>query len=97
MSTFSERDMNCGHCKAAIAKSVSAANAQSQITIDLDHRTATIVRSSDNAVFLAPMKQAGYAATERDKSYLRLLLIAIHFLSLRSNTISSGAVMSSPT
>lgn len=63
MTTFNVPEMSCGHCKAAIEKSVAAADPASDVAIDIDGRTVQVQSGLDDAALLAAIKDAGYEAT----------------------------------
>lgn len=65
MKSYSIPDMSCGHCKAAIEKAVTTADAGAYIEFDLENRTAQFDTVLDEAALLAALKDAGYDAQPR--------------------------------
>lgn len=63
MSTFNVPDMSCGHCKAAIEKAVSSADAQAQLQFDLEARKVRIASTLEDASLLEILSKEGYPAT----------------------------------
>ena len=63
MTKFSVPKMSCGHCTAAIEKSVTAANPTALLSFDLDTRTVDIDSADDAAALIAAIKEAGFEAT----------------------------------
>ncbi len=63
MTRFNVPKMNCGHCTAAIEKSVKAADPTALLTFDLADRTVDIDSADDVSDLLAAIKEAGFAAT----------------------------------
>ena len=55
--------MSCGHCTAAITKSVTAADPSAQVATDLEARTVTITTLLPETAMTAAIKAAGYEAT----------------------------------
>lgn len=60
---FHVPEMSCGHCTAAIAKSVAAADPSAEVATDLQTRTVTIATLLPEAAMTAAIKAAGYEAT----------------------------------
>ena len=65
MTTFSVPEMSCGHCKAAVEKAIAGIDPAARVTVDLESRTARVETALGDAVVIAAMKEAGYAATVR--------------------------------
>ncbi|MGY3439690.1 MULTISPECIES: heavy-metal-associated domain-containing protein [unclassified Marinovum] len=59
---FSVPDMSCGHCTAAISKSITASDPAAQVVTDLTARTVSIETEAQQADILAAISAAGYAA-----------------------------------
>jgi len=60
---FHVPDMSCGHCTAAIEKSVVALDPQATVTTDLESRVVTIATSLPEAEIVQGIKSAGYDAS----------------------------------
>lgn len=56
-------DMSCGHCTAAVTKTVQALDGAAVVTTDLTMRQAQINTSADLAAVQAALAAAGYPAT----------------------------------
>lgn len=56
-------DMSCGHCTAAVTKTVQALDGAAVVTTDLTTRQAQIDTSADLAAVQAALATAGYPAT----------------------------------
>ncbi|MGB0499125.1 MAG: heavy-metal-associated domain-containing protein [Rubricella sp.] len=63
MTKFHVPDMTCGHCKAAIEKSLSAMDPSAKVDIDLDTHTVEVRGSAVDDDVLAALKKAGYEAS----------------------------------
>ncbi len=63
MSTFNVPDMSCGHCKAAIEKAVTSADAQAQLQFDMEARKVSVTSTLDDAALLEILSKEGYPAT----------------------------------
>ena len=59
---FSVPDMSCGHCAAAIEKSLKAKDANAMIDFALAARQIVVTSALDQAAILEALKDAGYAA-----------------------------------
>lgn len=59
---FSVPDMSCGHCTAAIEKSLKAKDANAMIDFTLESRQIVVTSALDQAAILEALKDAGYAA-----------------------------------
>lgn len=62
MITISIPGMSCGHCKAAVEKALTSANATS-VFVDLDNKTATVEGSIDLAAAMSELRAAGFEAS----------------------------------
>jgi copper chaperone len=60
---FSVPDMSCGHCTAAIEKSLKSADPEAQIACDLDNHEVSVESGIEQEALLAAFKDAGYDAT----------------------------------
>lgn len=60
MHQFTLPDMSCGHCVAAITQALKAADAQAQVNVDLDTRTARVDSSLPREALAAALAEAGY-------------------------------------
>lgn len=56
-------DMSCGHCTAAVTKTVQALDGAAVVTTDLTTRQAQIDTNADLAAVQAALAAAGYPAT----------------------------------
>lgn len=63
MPKFAVPKMSCGHCTAAIEKSVTEADPTALLEFDLDTRTVEIDSADDELVLIAAIKDAGFEAT----------------------------------
>lgn len=63
MPKFAVPKMSCGHCTAAIEKSVTQADPTALLEFDLDTRTVEIDSADDETVLIAAIKDAGFEAT----------------------------------
>ena len=63
MTTFNVPEMSCGHCVAAIEKSIKTIDPGSSVNCDLDKRTVSVAGASPDAALIAAIKDAGYEAT----------------------------------
>ncbi len=63
MTTFNVPDMSCGHCKAAIEKAVSAADAGASLSFDMDARMVEITSSLDAAALAGILESEGYPSS----------------------------------
>jgi copper chaperone len=59
---FSVPEMSCGHCTAAIEKSVKAADPAAQIVCDLNSREVSVESALTTEALLGAIKEAGYDA-----------------------------------
>lgn len=60
---FHVPDMSCGHCTAAIDKSLKAADPAAQVTTDLTSRTVAVATTLDAAKIQAVLASAGYPSS----------------------------------
>ncbi|MHA6326917.1 heavy-metal-associated domain-containing protein [Roseivivax sp. CAU 1753] len=60
---FNVPDMSCGHCTAAIEKSVVAADPAATVTCALPDRTVTVESALSAHDVAAAIRTAGYDAT----------------------------------
>jgi len=60
MSKFSVPEMSCGHCTAAIEKSIKALDPNAAVKCDLDSRTAEIESAFSEEAIAHAIKDAGY-------------------------------------
>ncbi|MFV0491661.1 MAG: heavy-metal-associated domain-containing protein [Pseudorhodobacter sp.] len=60
---FHVPEMSCGHCTAAITKSISATDPSAQVITDLDTRTVSVTSERLAPEVAAAIKEAGYEAT----------------------------------
>jgi copper chaperone len=59
---FEVNDMTCGHCASTITKAVKAADAQAQVSVDLEHHLVRIEPQMADARQLADaIREAGYS------------------------------------
>lgn len=56
-------EMSCGHCTAAITKSVKASDPAAQVETDLESHTVQVETRASQAEVLAAIKSAGYEVT----------------------------------
>lgn len=59
---FHVPDMSCGHCTAAITKSVNSQDPSAVIDTDLESRTVSVETASPQDDILQAIKAAGYDA-----------------------------------
>ncbi|MCY4755169.1 heavy-metal-associated domain-containing protein [Pelomonas aquatica] len=57
---FTLPDMSCGHCVAAIAQALKAADAQAGVEVDLQARTAAVDSALPREPLAAALTEAGY-------------------------------------
>lgn len=63
MPKFNVPDMKCGHCTAAIEKSVTAADPTALLEFDIPGRTVDIDSADEADALLSAIKDAGFEAT----------------------------------
>lgn len=52
--------ISCGHCKNAIEGEVSKLDAVESVTVDIEHRTVTVVGEAADDAVRAAIVEAGY-------------------------------------
>ena len=57
---FTLPDMSCGHCVAAITEALKAVDAQAQVHIDREARTAEVDSQLPRETLAAALAEAGY-------------------------------------
>lgn len=60
---FHVPDMSCGHCTAAISKSIKTTDPTAQVDTDLETRIVSVKTSSQPDAILQSIKSAGYDAS----------------------------------
>ena len=60
---FHVPDMSCGHCTAAIAKEIAAADPAATVETELEGRTVTVTSALAAEAIAAAIRSAGYTAT----------------------------------
>jgi copper chaperone len=60
---YSVPDMSCGHCTAAIEKSVKSVDPAASVACDLPSRTVEITSTLSNDDLKRAFQSAGYEAT----------------------------------
>ncbi len=63
MKRFSIPDMSCGHCTAAIEKSIKAIDPNAEVRCDLGSRTAEIESALNDEALAVAIKGAGYESS----------------------------------
>ena len=63
MSKFDVPEMSCGHCVAAIEKSIKAIDPSSSVNCDVTARTVDVASANTDTALIAAIKDAGYDAT----------------------------------
>lgn len=63
MTTFHIPDMNCGHCKATVEKSIRALDPAAQIEFDMPARRVSFKSSAEAARVQAVLAEAGYPSS----------------------------------
>ena len=58
--TYSVPTVHCGHCVNAITGEVTRVEGVSDVTVDLDTKTVTVVGDADDAAVRAAIDEAGY-------------------------------------
>ncbi|MBA4217603.1 MAG: heavy-metal-associated domain-containing protein [Proteobacteria bacterium] len=66
MHHFLLPDMSCGHCVAAITEALQAADAQAEVRIDREARTADVDSRLPRDTLAAALAQAGYPPAAAD-------------------------------
>ena len=62
ITKFAVPEMTCGHCTAAIEKSVSAVDPAAKVACDLETHQVEVVSARDVVEITAAIKDAGYAS-----------------------------------
>ncbi|CAM3900477.1 heavy-metal-associated domain-containing protein [Roseateles saccharophilus] len=57
---FTLPDMSCGHCVAAITEALKTADAQAEIQVDREARTAEVGSALPREALAAALTEAGY-------------------------------------
>jgi copper chaperone len=60
---FHVPDMSCGHCTAAISKSIKTADPTAHVETDLETRIVSVETASQPDAILQSIKSAGYDAS----------------------------------
>jgi len=63
MTTLSIPEMSCGHCKAAIEKTIAAIDPAAVLAFDLPARTVDVQSAAGLDALRVALKSAGYEAT----------------------------------
>ena len=61
---LSVNGMSCGHCVAAVEKSIAAVDGVEDAVVSLEEGTAVVSGTADADSLIAAITQAGYSATE---------------------------------
>ncbi|HJQ61013.1 MAG TPA: heavy-metal-associated domain-containing protein [Vineibacter sp.] len=64
MSIFKVEGMTCGHCVAAVTRSIQQAVPGASVDVDLARGEVKVELAPDRAVIVAAVKQAGYAVVD---------------------------------
>ncbi|WP_162530015.1 heavy-metal-associated domain-containing protein [Stappia sp. BW2] len=59
---FSIPDMSCGHCKAAIGKSIEQTDGAAQVEFDMENRTVTVKSTRSAQEIAGALNEAGYSS-----------------------------------
>jgi len=59
---FHVPEMSCGHCTAAISKSIKTADPSAQVETDLDTKTVSVETKTAPDIILRSIESAGYEA-----------------------------------
>lgn len=62
MMRFSVPDMTCGHCVAAVTKSIKALDAAADVKVDLASKTVTVESAAPAPAVAKALEHAGYPA-----------------------------------
>ena len=62
MTKLSIPDMSCGHCKATVTTTLAAVAGVTEVTVDLEKRTAEVQGDAPLPGLLSALEQAGYPA-----------------------------------
>lgn len=63
VATYVVTGMTCGHCVAAVTKELEGVPGVTEVRVDLDSGRAVVTGPVPEAVVLAAVREAGYAAT----------------------------------
>lgn len=63
MTKLSIPDMNCGHCKAAVERTVASLDAGAEVSVDLTTRQIDVTSTRTPEAIIAALKGAGFEAT----------------------------------
>ncbi len=56
-------DMSCGHCTAAIEKTIAGLDADAVVTTDLDKKSVEVISALSTDVIIQALAEEGYPAT----------------------------------
>lgn len=62
MTRLSIPDMSCGHCKATVTTALTAVPGVTEVTVDLEKRTAEVQGNVPLPGLLSALEEAGYPA-----------------------------------
>ena len=60
MHEFQLPDMSCGHCEAAVRKTVAALDAQARVEVDLATKQVKVESAKARDALAAALAEAGY-------------------------------------
>ncbi len=63
MTKLNVPDISCGHCKAAIEKTIAALDPNATVDVDLENRTVTFESSTPDAEVMKAIEAEGYPST----------------------------------
>lgn len=63
MTRLTVQNMTCGHCKAAVERTVLAVDPSAQVRVDLPGGTADVTSSADTNAIIAALSAEGYPAS----------------------------------
>ncbi len=61
--TLSVPDMSCGHCKAAVERTIATQDAQARVVVDLSSRTVAVESAAPAEALMKALADEGYPAT----------------------------------
>ncbi len=64
MTRFHIANMSCGHCKAAVEKTVSELDDEAELDFDMETREVEIDSSASKDALVSALTAAGYPPTE---------------------------------